>query len=567
MKHTLYILLILWLLPSLLLGQENVKPNKYNANFELGEQYYKRYAYRIAIKHFKNAYEEDTISSAIKLRLAQCYYKMRDLKDAEYWAKKLVSGGYVLNSNQMYFFVEILASNQQYDEASYWFSQYLNESVMNNSRISRMKQFMSAPDFTKEGANYQVNRAAFNSGYRDFSPTYYQNGVVFVSSRVNGPNIKRWFKSDEINYLNLYYSEPIDSVTYTKPEKFNGLKTRYHEGPLAFYDNDTKVIFTRSNIQERSLLGKKAGQSAEGTTVLKLFMADIVNGDIVNEREFPYNSDEFSTGHPTVSEDGKTLVFVANRPDGYGGSDLYLSHRVADSWTPPVNLGPEINTSEQELFPYLNDNILYFASDGRPGIGGLDVYHTTLIKDKPTEITSFTYPINSPADDFGFATQGDQRGYISSNREDPLNDDIYIWVDVKPEPEFCAEVSVYDSKTNMTLPEPDVEMIDTISGDYLVAIEIMNDSVFKYVIEPARTYKAIVSHSGYFTSNAHFSTEGLEKACVNWRIPFKKLRKEHRLSWRRFITTLIKLPYAIPHWCSLIMSLNGWRIIHLSILK
>ncbi len=429
MKQTLSILLIIWLLPSLLMGQEDVKPIKYNANFELGEQYYKRYAYRIAIKHFEKAYEEDTISSAIKLRLAQCYYKMRDLKDAVVWANRVVAGGYEPSANQIYHYVEILASNQHYDEASYWYSRYIEKDSLNTYRIERMKRFLNSPDFKDQGSNYQVYQVDFNSNKRDFSPTYYKDGLVFVSARKGKFDLKQWFKSDGIDYLNLYYTEAIDSLSFTKPEVLGGLKTRYHEGPLAFYDNDTKVIFTRNNVEKRSLMGQKAGQSADGSTVLKLFMADVFDGKITNVREFPYNSNEFSTGHPTVSEDGKRLIFVSNRPDGYGGSDLYLSYRVADTWTPPVNLGPEINTPEQELFPYLNGHVLYFSSDGRPGLGGLDAYYTTLVNDKPTDIGTFTYPINSPADDFGLLTKTGRDGYFSSNRGNSTNDNIYYGID------------------------------------------------------------------------------------------------------------------------------------------
>ncbi|WP_282036052.1 OmpA family protein [Saccharicrinis aurantiacus] len=504
-------------------AQEDIKPQNYNTNFELGQKYFEKYAYRIAIKHFLKAYDEDSTSTIIQLRLAQSYYRMRDLEDAEFWGNRLIKNNYELSLDEIYYYIEILAANKHYERASYWYAQYLERDTTNETRIARMENFLQTPFYENNGESFQINMVNFNSDKRDFSPNYYKDGLVFISGRTKGLNLKKWFKNDEQYYLNVYYTESLDSIEYLEPKIFKGLKTRYHEGPLCFYDNNTKVIFTRSNIKKRSLLGKKAGLSADGSTVLKLYMADIENNKAKNIREFPYNSDEFSTGHPTVSSDGKRLIFASDRPDGLGGSDLYMSFRVNDSWTPPINLGPTVNTSEQELFPNAIGDVLYFSSDGHPGLGGLDIYFSILIDDKPTDLVNVTYPINSSSDDFGLTTKDGKSGYFSSNRGSTINDNIYYGVDVRKKPKLSLDIQVVDSMSLQTLLNPVIEITDSLTTEVLFPYQSKGDSIYSYIIDADKNYKIIASHKGYFNHTLPFNTDKSTSGVQQLKVPLSKV--------------------------------------------
>ena len=506
-------------------GQQISQPNQFNADYNLGKKYYNQFAYRKAIKLFLKAYEQDTVSTAIKLSLAQSHYKMRDMKDAEYWANKIVATEYEPTPDQIYYYIEILASNQHYDEAAYWYSKYVILDSLNEDRIDRMKGFLMSPHLDNNASEFRIQPISVNSDKLDFSPAFFQDGLVFVSGRKEGPDVKKFFKNDGVDYLTLFYSKILNDGEYSNPELFNKkLRSSYHEGPVAFYNKGTKLIFTQSNITKRKLLSKRTGKSEDGSVVLKLYMADYINGKIENITPFEYNSDEFSTGHPTISEDGSKLIYSSNRPDSNGGSDLYISYRINDkAWTPPTNLGEEINTSGSELFPHLNGNVLYFASDGHRGIGGLDVYHTILVNDKPSEIIAMNYPLNSASDDYGFITKDGRIAYFSSNRGNELNDEIYYAEYYRPKPPLTVNITAIDSASSKLLGEPEFQLIDTSTYEHLIPIYVNGDSLYTYVLDTGIHYKVIANNTGYFTKQEFRYSEDSISGELNWQILMKKI--------------------------------------------
>ena len=498
-------------------AQNEIRSEKSSVDFELGEEYFQRYAYRIAIKYFLKAYAEDTVSNAIKLRLAQSCYNMRDLEDAEYWANKVISGGYPVNADQVYHYVEILASRKKYVAANYWYNKYLTMDSVNVDRIKRMQGFLQPAGVSGVGSDRHVHQLEFNSDQRDFAPCYYKDGIVFVSGRPSALNIKKWFKNDGVDFLNLYYAQATDSG-FAKPKIFSRkINSPYHEGPLAFYDNDTKLMFTQSSTVKRRLFGKKTGRNSDNITVLKLYMADIEDDHIKNIRAFEYNSNEFSTGHPTVSRDGQRLIFSSDRPDGKGGSDLFLCYRINDAWSPPKSLGDLINTGEQELFPYLDDNVLYFASDGRPGTGGLDIYYTVLVNDMPTEIYPLTYPINSVDDDFGLISKDGQVGYFASNRGNAADDNIFYAYPYKHKPKLTADIALYDTLTNQIITDTKVDLIDQASGNFLVPLKVKGDSLHTFVIESKRAYQVVGKSKGYYSQRFINSGTQATEGQLKWK--------------------------------------------------
>ena len=285
------------------------------------------------------------------------------------------------------------------------------------------------------------NIVKINSNKLDFSPTFYQDGIVFVSNRKRPKSAKAIVDSKDEwmgdNFMSLYYAG-VEDEEWTHPTEFSvNITTRYHEGPVAFSKDGTRIFFTRNNYQN----GKKK-INRQGDTLLKIYTAFKNGNDWIDIQELPFNTDDYDQCHPTLSSDGKVLIFSSNRNGGYGGMDLYQSEFINGQWSTPVNLGAPINTSKNEVFPFIHqDRTLYFASNGHGGYGGLDVLSSVKSDSSWRAPVNIQSPINSLDDDFGFILDEDQKsGYFSSSRSRGIGkDDIYRFSIVNKEIEQPLE--------------------------------------------------------------------------------------------------------------------------------
>ena len=231
----------------------------------------------------------------------------------------------------------------------------------------------------------------------------------------------------------------------------------------------------------------------------------------VNYIAFPYNSDNFSVGHPAISADGTKLIFSSNMPGGSGQSDLYISERINGEWQKPINLGAEINTFGNEVFPFLaNDSTLFFSSDGHEGYGGLDIFESNMVNGKWTTPWNLKLPLNSPYDDFSIVFNRNLTdGFFSSNRPGGLgSDDIYVFrkyhrtpgVQVPEKPkEVIPLISglVKDKKTLAPLDSATVFLLNKQTGEVLV-LKTNRDGYFEAPIVKGVTYIAKAMKSNYF---------------------------------------------------------------------
>lgn len=292
---------------------------------------------------------------------------------------------------------------------------------------------------------YAVKAVNFNGPGMDFSPFPYRDGLVFVSSRPK----KGTQTGDEI-FLNLFFTAEREDGTFATPEPLEaGVVSPYHEGPVVFFSAGTKKIFTRNAFQKKSRLKDGAVNPLE-LAASELTMAGKWSEPIA----LPFVSAEYSVAHPAITSDGKTIYFSSNMPGSLGGSDIFVSTFENDQWTTPRNLGPHINTAGQELFPTLyKDSILAFASAGRGGLGGLDIFYCDL-RTKQVRVSTFPAPVNSSADDFGmFFEEGAVSGFFSSNREDGQGqDDIYYFEEIQP----FVSIQIFDNVTRHPIDAADI---------------------------------------------------------------------------------------------------------------
>jgi hypothetical protein len=346
--------------------------------------------------------------------------------------------------------------------------------------------------FYKDSALYNVDFVyPLNSKYSDFSPMFYENGLVFVSARNEGSGIKRVFIQNETPFLDLFLfsdtlslrketrksvemalaslgsseksikpnkiqaNENFDDMEEPEIEEFSkSINSKYHEGPVTFFKDYKKIVFTRNNYNKG-----RAKKSDKGVNMLKLFIASKKGNKWTDIKELPINSDQYSTGHPALSPDNRKMYFVSDMPGGFGGTDIYVVDYRDGSWGVPVNLGREINTEGNEMFPFVDEaGNFYFASDGHAGLGGLDMFYVEFRNGVPFGgVENLGAPINSTKDDFGFITDAQRsHGYFSSNRRKGYSDDnIYAFT------KGCNSLNliVLNQETNEPLADTELRMV------------------------------------------------------------------------------------------------------------
>lgn len=507
--------------------------------------------------------------------LAFSYQQVGDLAKAEHTYRTLLSPDISPNPDPKLVraFAQVLAGSGKMKESDEQFERYLklmDELVAR--RASQEPRVVGDRSKSKDPIRYRLEYLGINTRNEEFSPAYYKDGLVYVSGSKGGSSIETTGSGGGAGYLDLYYvpnrnqlkvaeiinadgsaskaqNERIrngkrtggddhtritanDSRTVmsydasiniseglgydTRPtnpaQRFSQtLNTRYHEGPATFYRDGSKIIFTRNNFNSG-----RARKSAEGVNKLKLYTASQQNGAWENIEELPFNSDEYSVGHPSLGKDltgaqDRFLFFASDMPGGFGGSDLYVTRWENGNWSKPVNLGASVNTKGNELFPFVDEaGNLYFASDGLKGLGGLDIFYATMAGTMVRSVDHLDAPLNSPQDDFGLITDGSRRaGYFSSNRR-AGNDDIYRFVR-ESSLYSCRDLTLrlYDTDTDEPLDSVVVDI--KMRGEGRADQQVLTDKsgLLKLCLEADNDFVFSASKDGYISSTIGFTTRFL----------------------------------------------------------
>lgn len=275
-----------------------------------------------------------------------------------------------------------------------------------------------------------VNERGINTAFQEYSPAFYQKGLIFIASN---PAVNKDKKEDTQlgkSTTSIFFAKRGNDGNLQRPVTFaEELTTKFYDGPLSFNAAGDVVYFTRTNLKKG-----KPQVGRDGKVKLKIYTSKLNadKGRWGNIEELPFNSNDFDCMHPSVSADGQRLYFASNRPGGKGGLDIYVSLLQNAKWSEPVNLGPVINTSKDEVFPFIHpDNTLYFSTNGRKAIGGIDIFWTKKTQEGWLDPEAMPEPINSPSNDFGIIVTDDKKsGFFSSNRASGQgDDDIFSFVD------------------------------------------------------------------------------------------------------------------------------------------
>lgn len=332
--------------------------------------------------------------------------------------------------------------------------------------------------YNKEDINVAVtvsNASGINTDGYEFSPSIYEGGLVYVSQYKSGRVDEKTGKT----FFELFYADLDPNGEPIKGNNFSvELNSQLHEGPVSFNRRGDKIFFTRSNLKN----GVTHADS-KGRVGLKIYMAHRGYYDWENIEELPFNSDEYSCMHPSLSADEHKLFFSSNMPGGYGGLDLYFVEYKNGKWSRPINLGPDVNSSGNDVFPFIHESgTLFFSSDGRKGFGNIDMFMIDLSGRKWGKALNLGAPFNTEQDDFGLMyNEGATLGYFSSNREGGRGeDDIYIVKtpkgirSVEPAAQVGTLIAVYDKATGKSISNVNVRVYEKKSEGLIKADEFFD---------------------------------------------------------------------------------------------
>lgn len=441
---------------------------------------YDKYAYVDAIKVYESVANKGYKDEKMFQRLGNSYYFNGELVKALKWYDELFAMNEQQETEYLYRYSQCLKSAGNYTKADTILEKF-NQKLTTDKRgllFEANKNYLE--EIKSNSGRFEIADAGINSKYSDYGSAVYNNKLVFTSARDTGGIAKKNFKWTNRSFTNLYTADLLPDGSIGTPQRFQKkVNTRFNESTPVFTKDGRTMYFTRNNF-----LDGKRGRNDNKITLLKLYRANLINGEWKNIEELPFNSDQYSVAHPALSVDEKTLYFASDMPGTLGQSDLFKVKINQDgTFGKPENLGATINTEGRETFPFISDdNELYFATDGRPGLGGLDVFVSKINNDGTFEaIQNVGEPINSKQDDFGYTINSKNRnGFFSSNRENGHGfDDIYRFTETRKlscEQELSGTIT--DAETNVNLSNTTVALFDE---SFQPIAEVVSDQKGNYV--------------------------------------------------------------------------------------
>lgn len=384
-----------------------------------------------AAKSYEMSIKNGDVSKEMLQRMGDAHYFNTQMQRASEWYGKLLSEYPNDVSPEYYFrYAQSLQGIQNYDLAKKWMKNFSEKQKSTDSRGQNFSlKTVTLEDIKKIKPQFILENLEINSAYSDFAPMFYKGDLVYSTTSDSSYIKTAKYGWNDQPYLNMQLGKISESQTnVTFKERFGKeITTQYHEACVAFSPDEKTIYFTRNNYNG------KLKRDSKGVNNLKIYSAKAVengNGTVKweNVKELPFNSDNYSVGQPSVSKDGKKLYFVSDMPGTIGSSDIFVVDILGeDQYSNPKNLGEKVNTSGREMFPYITDKALYFASDGFLGLGGLDVFESRLDNGIFSTPTNLGAPLNSNRDDFAYIVNEDtNKGFVCSNRKTGKgDDDIY----------------------------------------------------------------------------------------------------------------------------------------------
>ncbi len=457
-----------------------------NKDTQKADKLFNRYEYVTATQEYLKLVDKGKSDAYVYKQLADTYFNMFNTAEAAKWYAKATES--TQEAETYYRYAQMLKANGKYEEANKQMQKFT--SLAPNDQ--RAKTFKENPNYVPRLLDkqklYDVKTLEINSDKSDFGAVLYDNELYFTSARNASRKDYGWNKEP---FLDLYKADYNTDGTLTNARTITELNSKYHDGPITISSDGNTAYYASDSFRESSFEKDKKNKLKLSRN--NLFVVTKENGKWAKSISLPFNSKEYSTSNPSLSRDGKTLYFSSDMPGSIGGVDIWKVVVNTDgSFGTPLNLGTKVNTEGNESFPFIADDnsTLFFASSGKPGLGGLDVFQIDL--SKGAEAMNLGKPVNTEKDDFAFTfNKAKNLGFLSSNRSG--NDDIF---GATPVCGLDVLTVVTNAKTGAILANAKVSILDDKKN--VIATESSNEKgEVSYRVECEKAYSVQASKDGY----------------------------------------------------------------------
>ena len=532
-----------------------------------------------ALEQYSKAYEKIKSNKAEKDRvyfqMAECYRMMYDYPHAERIYKRLAADGYAQQERKLYFnLAEMCRFEEKFDEADEYYEKYLEMEPTDSYAAKRKQSLIYANQLSINRTRHEISKMTdWSSDFNDWAPRFIGDDttkLIFTSSRFpEGESVGAdpWTNQAFSDLYQVFQDRNGNWVSTPEPFDNTGkINTAVNEGEPSFTPDGNTIFFSRCDVRAKETLGcriytaqravatpdkkKKKKTPAQTSSTKKKTTkqgkggkdADSASDEGAAKEEVPagqwsepvlvmLGDTAFNYLYPAISSDGLTLYFTSDMPGGFGGYDLWRATRksTADDFGRPVNLTSIINTPGREVMPVLrNDSLLYFSSDGHPGIGGQDLFSARLNPNgKWSTPTNMGVPINSSYDEMSIVFYPDpetssvvERGYFSSNRPfadplnrhlanqskdktPPINDDIFYFE--LPGLNYSIEGIVRDEKSMQLMQDVRIKLVGSDGREF----ETRTDKRGHYKFDSTMVRRDVV-YKMYLSKKNYYSIEGSE---------------------------------------------------------
>ncbi|MCF8274742.1 MAG: OmpA family protein [Flavobacteriaceae bacterium] len=477
---------------------------------------FNKFSFVNASEVYKNLINENFNTDYAVRQLADCYAYMRNPDSAAVYYKKVVEQNNV-PIEYYYKYAQALRGIKDYKESRIWLKKFKDAGgIIDDSKFLKDADFITSIFNAKQ--QYFLEDVKFNSKYSDFGAYDHEGNTYFTSARDEGVSTKHIYGWNKEPFLDIYAKTKNnnDSIVNHKSKLKGDVNSVYHDGPLTITNDGKTMYFSRNNYDKNGLAKDKSGISN-----LKIYKATLNNGQWTNIKELSFNSDEYSTGHPSLNNDNTKLYFASDMPGGFGSSDIYFVDINSDgTFGSPKNLGSIVNTNKNEVFPFINnENILFFSSNGHQGLGLLDVFATTINKNNDiVSLINLGVPVNSNKDDFSFFMSPDGiSGYFASNREGGVgSDDIYAYNRILP---LKVEGIIRDAINNKPVENATITLFDQ-NNTQIAYVQTDENGHYEINIDRDADYKIVSSQVKYVDESKTISSKNIAKTVTSIETDF-----------------------------------------------